>query len=403
MRWRRRGQLPVALRALGQPEESTATGELVDALGPRPSEITEQSLGMPVRHVRRLLFASGSEILFANNALVAVRLQLEQSGNTARGVHLADWITGTRNDASLDDLAKALGSHVRTTPHAVPYFALDGGYLQPSFKPGHPWRKQGGLVHLSVRSTSPALTAMPTDVDCPTCSDLLVRGDDGPHRLDIDATIRELTSALAAGLLTEDPGRARIADLRPLHDSGLIDRVESQLTCSSCRRVLCFSLFRDAAPRFDHYAWADASMRPHEPIPPVEQWGDADRIAQAEETLQYVDHQPGGWFLLRRGEDLYLDARYSFSGIIDSSALILLDEAERAEHRARGRESLAELAMRIQDDGPSRQESPYFARDLYRGPDRERYRRAVSAAVADHTWLAEQRRAAGRGEPPAST
>ena len=391
------------LQALGQPKESPAARQLVNTLGPQLLEIRERCVGVPVRHVRLLQFESGSEILFSNNALVAVHLQLQPSGNAVHGVQLADWITGTRNDASLDDLAKALNRQVRTVPQVRPYVELDGGYLQPNFTPGHPWWKKGGLRRITVTASNPAIAAMPTDGDCPTCSELLVRSDDGPHGLDIDATIRELASALAAGLLTENPARVGIADLRPLHDSGLMDRVECQLTCTTCRRVLCFTLFRDAGPTFDYYAASDASMRPHEPIPPVEQWGDAARIAQAEEVLQYVDHKPGGWFLLRRGEELYLDARYSYSGTIDSSALILLDEMELATYRASGRDYLSDLGMRIHNNGPFRKESPYFERDLYRGPDRERYRREVSAAVADHTWMAQQRRSAGRGEPPAST
>lgn len=402
MRWRRRGQLPVILRALGQPEESTAAGELVEVLGPQPAETWERSVGAPVRRVRRLLFASGSDILFSNNALVAVVLLLQPKG-AARGVQVADWIPGTRNDASLDDLTKALGRPVRTTPHPGTHFELDGGYLQPHFNPlDSPWRR-GGLQRITITSTNPAVNAMPKDADCATCNELLVRSDDEPDGLDVDATIGALSSALAAGVLTESPDRVRIADLRPLHDSGLMDRVECQLTCSTCRRVLCFTLLRDDAPTFDYYVWGDALIRPREPIPPVEQWGDAARIAQARRALQYVDHKPGGWFLLQRGEDLYLDARYSSSGFIDSSALIRLDEAELAAYQASGRDYLSDLAMRIHHNGPFRKESPYFARDLYRGPDRERYAREVSSAVADHTWIAQQRRPADGSEPPATT
>lgn len=395
-RWRERRRLPVILQALGQSETSTAVGELVDAWGPEPSAIREQTAGAPVRRVRRLLFDSGGEIVLSNDAVVAILLHLHQPGSATRGLRLADWIAGTRNDASLDDLARALARPAHPVPEAAPYFAIDGGYLQPSFKPGRPWRKKGGLVRITVTSTNPALTPMPKDVDCPTCSGLLVRSDHGPHGVAVDATLGQLTSALAAGLLTEDPARVRIADLRPLYDSGLMDRPESQLTCTSCRRVLCFTLVRGGAPTFDYYVWGDAVRRPREPIPPVQQWGDAARIAQAQNELQYVDHARGGWFLLRQRSDLYLDARYSSSGIIDDSVLIRLDESECEAYRTGGHDYLSDLAMRIQNSSAFLAQSPYYPRDLYRSTDGKRYRREVSAAIADHTWMAERRREAGR-------
>ena len=380
------------LQALGQSETSTAVGTLVDAWGAEPSEIREQTAGAPVRHVRRLLFDSGGEIVFSNDAVVAVLLHLPPPGYGTRGLHLADWIPGTRNDASLDDLERVLQLPARTAPGLAPYFALDGGYLQAAFTPGSPWRKRGGLMRITVTASNPGVTALPKDMDCATCSDLLVRNDH-PHGVSVDATLGELTSALAAGLLAEDPSRVRIADLRPLHDSGLMERPESQLTCSNCGRIVCFTLVRDGAPTFDHYLWGDAVMRPREPLPPVEQWGDAARIAQAQDELQYVDHGRGRWFLLKRRSDLYLHVRYS---PIDRSALILLDDSEREAYRTGGHHYLSDLATRIDSDRPYRKESPYYSRDLYRGPERQRYLREVSAATADHTWMAERRDEAGR-------
>ncbi|WP_147918134.1 hypothetical protein [Ruania zhangjianzhongii] len=391
-RRRRHGWLPVILNALGQPETSTAVGELVDAFELPPVEIWEKTAGAPVRQVRRLLFDSGGEIVLHNDAVAAVLLHLLPTGNATRGVHLAHWIAGSRNDASLDDLAKALRSPARTAPEAMPYFSVDGGYLQPTFKPGHPWRKKGGLLRVTITPTNPGRTALPKDDDCPTCRRLLVRNDDFRGGVDVDATIRELTSNQAVGLLTEDATRVRLADLRPLYDSGLMERVESQLTCKSCKRIICFTLARDSAPTFDYYTWSAAVMRPRDPIPPVEQWGDAARIVQAEDELHYVDHARSGWFLLSRRADLYLDARYSYSGIIDDSVLIRLDESECEAYRTGGRDYLSDLAMRMHNSSPFQEKSPYYARDLYRGPDGTRYRREVSAAVADHTWMAERRR-----------
>jgi hypothetical protein len=108
--------------------------------------------------------------------------------------------------------------------------------------------------------------------------------------------------------------------------------------------------------------------------------------------MEYVDHEPGAWFLVEEDRILYLDARYSYSALIDDSALIRLSDAEVAAYRAGGRDVLAELARGIHHSAPYRPESAYFARDLYRGADGQTFRDAVSAAIADHTWAAEQRR-----------
>jgi hypothetical protein len=112
--------------------------------------------------------------------------------------------------------------------------------------------------------------------------------------------------------------------------------------------------------------------------------------------MEYLDHEPGAWFLVEEDGILYLDARYSYSALIDDSALIRLRDIEVAAYRAGGRDVLAELARGIHHSAPYRSESKYFARDLYRGPDGKALRDAVSAAIADHTWAAEQWR---RGAP----
>lgn len=108
--------------------------------------------------------------------------------------------------------------------------------------------------------------------------------------------------------------------------------------------------------------------------------------------MEYVDHEPGTWFLVEEGGILYLDARYSYSALIDDSALVLLSDTEVAAYRGGGRDVLSDLARGIHHSAPYRPESTYFARDLYRGPDGQAYRDAVSAAISEHTWAAEQRR-----------
>ena len=111
------------------------------------------------------------------------------------------------------------------------------------------------------------------------------------------------------------------------------------------------------------------------------------------DPMEYVDHEPGAWFLVADGGRLFLDARYSYSALIDDSALVRLGESEVAAYRAGGREYLSDLARGIHHSAPYREDSAYFARDLYRGTDGAALRAAVGEAIADHTWAAEQRRA----------
>ncbi|SMQ67681.1 hypothetical protein SAMN06295909_1811 [Plantibacter sp. VKM Ac-1784] len=108
--------------------------------------------------------------------------------------------------------------------------------------------------------------------------------------------------------------------------------------------------------------------------------------------MRYVDHEPGMWFLVEQERSLYLDARYSYSVLIDDSALIRLNDTELAAYLAGDHDALSDLAGRVHNSAPYRSESPFFSRDLYRTADGTQYREAVSAAIADHTWITEQRR-----------
>lgn len=105
--------------------------------------------------------------------------------------------------------------------------------------------------------------------------------------------------------------------------------------------------------------------------------------------MRYVDHEPGMWFLVEDDGVLYLDARYSYSALIDDSALIRLDDTELSGYRAGGHAYLSELARGIHHSAPYRLESAYFTRDLYRSAEERELRNAVGAAIADHTWSAE--------------
>jgi hypothetical protein len=109
-------------------------------------------------------------------------------------------------------------------------------------------------------------------------------------------------------------------------------------------------------------------------------------IAQDGTGARYVDHEPGTWFLVELQGVLHLDARYTYSAVIDDSALIRLTDAELESYRSGGHDYLTTLADRIHRSAPYRDTSAYHRRDLYRGSDGTEYRRAVSAAIADHTW-----------------
>lgn len=106
--------------------------------------------------------------------------------------------------------------------------------------------------------------------------------------------------------------------------------------------------------------------------------------------MRYVDHEPGSWFLVEDDGVLYLDARYSYSALIDDSALIRLDDTELRRYREGGHAYLSELAQGIHHSAPYRMESAYFTRDLYRSAAERELRDAVGAAIADHTWAARR-------------
>ncbi|MFI5427523.1 hypothetical protein [Aeromicrobium sp. UC242_57] len=389
--WRTTTRLPVILDALSLSEADDATRRLVDACGGDPVVVTERRIGEPSLLSRRLLFSSGAEIILHDDAVVAVLLHLTPTSAAPQCVDASEWITGVDNAATLDDLTKIFGRPPQFAGIGTPYFLLDGGYVRATFKDDRGWKEAGNLVRLTVTVEQPGLACSPADDDCPTCSDLLVRITSPDGAVDVDRTVASLSATLADDLLKEDAHWVRLADLKPLHESGLMNRVESQLTCTTCRRIICFTLFRDSPATFGYYVMNDAMRRPLEAIPPVEQWGTPARIAEDVDAMQYVDHEPAAWFLVEQQGILYLQARYSYSAIIDDSALIRLDDSEVKAYRARGHNYLSALARRIHDSAPYQEESPYYPRNLYRQPGGTQYREAVTTAIVNHTWIAQQR------------
>lgn len=108
--------------------------------------------------------------------------------------------------------------------------------------------------------------------------------------------------------------------------------------------------------------------------------------------MKYVDHEPGAWYLVEHEGALYLDARFSYSAIIDDSALVQLSDAELRAYESGGHAYLSDLQQRIHNSAPYDSRSKFHARNLFRGSDGQRWRDAVRVAVAEHTWAAEQRR-----------
>jgi hypothetical protein len=98
-------------------------------------------------------------------------------------------------------------------------------------------------------------------------------------------------------------------------------------------------------------------------------------------AIVVLDEEPTLWFLLSVDGALHLDARYSYSAIIDDAALLLLDERELAAHRARGHDYLSELAHAVHMSAPYLSRSPYFDRDCYRQDGGAELRTAVIAAI----------------------
>ncbi len=391
-RWRTSTRLPDLLDALGRAEADPVTQRLAGAFGGGPVTVRERLVGEPARRVRRLLFASGGEVVLHDDAVAAVVLHLSPTPAAPRGLDLSRWIDGVGNDATLDELGSATGAPRRFAGFGTPSLTLDGGYARLRFAEDRGWNDAGNLRSITVTAVEPGRATRPEDDDCPTCSDLLVRSSAPTGGVDVEATTASLTGALTAGLLIEDAHWVALGDLQALHASGLMARVESQLSCTTCRRIICFTLLQDSPPTFTYAVFDAARRRPLGSIPPVEQWGDAARIAAEREAMHYVDHEPGAWFLLEQQDVLYLEARYVISSMAEDSALIRLDDAEHEAYRSQGREYLSGLARRIHDGSPHREGTKFHQRDLFGGPDGRRHRAAVTRAVVNHTWLAEQRR-----------
>ena len=104
--------------------------------------------------------------------------------------------------------------------------------------------------------------------------------------------------------------------------------------------------------------------------------------------MRVVDCGPQSWYLFDDGENLYLDARYVYSALIDDSVLIRLSDAERAAYMEHGHAYLDRLQEEIHNSGPYVDGTPYSRRDLYRQDGGAARRRAVGSAVS--AWRADR-------------
>lgn len=377
------------LDALCSSDAEPAVRRLAEAFGGDPVEVSERLVGDPAVRSRRLSFASGGEIILHDDAVVAVLLHLVPTSFAPGGFDLSDWIAGARNDAMFGDLKELVDAPWKFGAGGAYCFVLDGGYLRLEFSKFGGYTP-GDLRYVAVTAEEPWLVTRPEDDGCPACAGLLVRRSEGG--VDVEDTISALVAGVDAGTLADSTGGIPLADLQLLHASRLMERVESQLTCTTCDRAACLTLYRDAPPTFGYHLTDQARQRPLDAIPPVELWGDESRITADRGAMHYVDHEPGAWYLVERQGVLHLDARYVVSSMVDSSALIRLDDSELEAYRDGGHEYLSHLARRIHDDSPHRETSEWYPRNVYRGPDGKALRDEVSAAIVNHTWLAENRR-----------
>lgn len=366
--------------ALGQAEETPDVRRVVEMLGGSPRG-TEREVGAPARHDRWLTFASGGEIVVQDGVVAVVFFHLEAAGFSAGGFDVTQVLPGVPSRPDRDDVRAALGD---TEPFGVDLLAdrFDvGARVKATYErvpDASPW-----LVRLMLTPESTYAKPDPIDDLCPSCSDLLVRTS---GRLDVDATIASLRGAAADGRVREDPSRPSAQLMRSYEASGEMPWVECHAECRTCRRTACFVLRPGAAPTFGHYAYNDAIRHPRTPMPP--------RVGRSGDTgaMTVVDHEPSEWFLLAKGDDLFLDARYTHGwGKADYNALIQLTPQEKAVYEDRGHDVAHSLARGIGD--PRGEDSPWRSRDLYQGPEERNLQAQVSAAVAryrnDAAWAAK--------------
>jgi hypothetical protein len=138
---------------------------------------------------------------------------------------------------------------------------------------------------------------------CRTCEAALVRADaDPPHDIDVVATTDALRSLVEEGRIREERGDVPLADMLGLLHSDLKYTIVTYLTCLACGRAIFWGLCIRGAPVFRHVAGDEVSTHRWEEVPPREQWAGSRERERQHAALRVIDHRPGAWFLLERGD-----------------------------------------------------------------------------------------------------
>ncbi|MEE1775191.1 hypothetical protein ABT043_16570 [Streptomyces sp. NPDC002418] len=351
--------------ALLMAERDGVVQHVVELFGSNPV-ISEFQVGAPAHHDRYLTFGSGGEIMVRDGAVKAIFFHVQPTEAAQHGfTGLSTLIPGLRQDASRSQVEDALGKPVvgRTGPSTT--HSVGGGFVKVFYDT---WAKKDAPNHLKlIQLTAEDTYARtdPSDERCPCCAGMLVRTASASGGVDVGSTITALRHGVAAGRLRQAYRWVALQDMLSLHDSGLMEHVAAHLECTICRRHMAFALHRDADPTFEYVSLNDIRRRTPEPVPPVEQWGDADRIAREAQRPEQVATDGSSWILFAVGEQLFMNARCWYSAV-DGSRLIRLEAAEVRQYERDGEAYLSRLQKTINRTWTS-EEDPWRSRDLTRG------------------------------------
>ncbi len=367
------------VRALGRHEDSPNGRAALALLGESPA-VTELVVGAPAVTERYLVFPFGAEVLVRDGIIAAFWFHVAPDGALAGGYDPARLLPGVPVDAGWDAVKAVAGSPRRFAfTGSSDAFAVRDASLYVTLRPAEGGHRGVEVISLRPAVIDRALRAL--ENRCRVCLDVAVCDEGGAMVL--DATLDRLAERVVDGRLTEDPYRVRLADVRDLRASGLVEQVEAHLDCSTCRTTWCLTLPLTGEPTLTDVA-GFAHQHPRIAVPPLELWAGAGRRAAANDALRVVDWSRGAWFLMQKHDELYLDARVS-AGFVDTSVLIRLSDAERAAREREGHGYVDGLAARINDAGPSRDRSPWFERDLSRGQENRAINDEARAAIG--AWL----------------
>jgi hypothetical protein len=380
--------------ALGRDVRSPNARAALATLGGDPL-VTELVTGAPAVRERYLSYPSGAEVLVRDGVVTAFWFHTEPSLVSPDGFDPARLLPGLPRDPDWDDIKAVAGTPRRLMftagrERSADAFAVRDASLYVTLRSveGAGYR---GVERLLVRPAEINQPVRPLADMCSVCADLAVCDESGS--MAVDETLDELAARVGDGRLADDPYRVRLRDVRDLRASGLMECIEVHLDCSVCRTTWCLRLPRTGEPTLTDVA-GFGYQHPKLAVPPVEQWAGAGRLAEAAASMKVIDWAEGGWFLLEKQGQLYLDVHCG-GGHADYSVFVSLDDAQRAAYERDGREAISSLARAIDDSGPLRPESPWYARDLSRREHGKPLRDEETSAIGG--WVQQQRWNPGAG------